>query len=193
MPDDTQDSGIIGELAADHRAVQQLFDRIRAAAPGSAERKDLADRVTIDLVRHGAVEKEHLYPAVRRYLPRGTAWADRGLANHAGIERVLKELDQRRPDDEEFGGLLVELVTLVTAHSVEEEQRLFPLLQAVCPAAELRELGEKVRADRPTAPTRPRPPAPQAESAGPAVLPGTGLLDRVRDVLTRRGRRAGGP
>ncbi|MDT0448504.1 hemerythrin domain-containing protein [Streptomyces hesseae] len=192
MPRDPADADLIGELTADHLKVQRLFERVRAAGPGSAERKELTERVTIELVRHGALEKEHLYPAVREHLPGGAEWEGRELAEHAGIERVLAELERRGPAEEEFDRLLLVLVDRVTAHLLEEEQRLFPRMQAVCPAGLLRELGGKVRAGRAAAPTRPRPPAPRTAPAVRPPAPGTGLLDRVRDFLTGRGRRASG-
>ncbi|MFG2177589.1 hemerythrin domain-containing protein [Streptomyces abikoensis] len=192
MPRDPAEADLIGELTADHLKVQRLFERVRAAAPGGTERKELTERAAIELVRHGALEKQHLYPAVREHLPGGAEWEERELAEHADIERVLAELERREPAEEEFDLLLLALVERVTAHVLEEEQRLFPRLQAVCPAEVLRELGEKVRAGRATAPTRPRPPAPRAEPAVRPLVPGTGLLDRVRDFLTGRGRRASG-
>lgn len=192
MPRDPEDVDLIGELTADHVKVQRLFERVRAAAPGSAQRKELTERATNELVRHGALEKEHLYPAVREHLPGGAEWEGRERAEHAAIEGVLEELERREPTEEEFDRLLLVLVDRVTAHVLEEEQRLFPRMQAVCPAGLLRELGGKVRAGRDMAPTRPRPPAPRTEPAVRPLLPGTGLLDRVRDFLTGRGRRASG-
>ncbi|MFF4159266.1 hemerythrin domain-containing protein [Streptomyces sp. NPDC001678] len=192
MPRDPSDADLIGELTADHLKAQRLFERVRAAAPGSAERKELTERATVELVRHGALEKEHLYPVVRERLPGGAEWERRGLADHAGIERVLEELERREPAEKEFDRLLLVLVDRVTAHALEQEQRLFPRTQAVCPAELLRELGGKVRAGRAAAPTRPRQsPAPRTEPAARPPVPGTGLLDRVRDLLTGRGRGRG--
>ncbi|MFC5720993.1 hemerythrin domain-containing protein [Streptomyces gamaensis] len=192
MPHNTRDADLIGELTADHRKVRRLFDRIRAAPPGSTARKELADQVTAELVRHGAVEEKHLHPALRRHLPRGARWCEQDLADHAAIERVLRELGQQQPGEAEFDHLLVELITRVTAHTLDEEQRLFPRLQAACPAELLRELGEKTRTDRPTAPARPRPSAPQLEPAHQPETPATGILGRIRGFLTARGRHADG-
>ncbi|MFI9722180.1 hemerythrin domain-containing protein [Streptomyces sp. NPDC052396] len=180
---------IIGELTADHRVAQRLFDRIRSAPPGSAQRGELVERVTMELVGHTAVEKEYLYPAVRDHLPDGARWVERELAGHDRVERILRDLEHLEPGDEEFARLLPLLVAQVTAHLLEQEQRLFPRLGARCPAPVLAELGEKVRRSRRTAPTRPRPDIPDLAPVTKAVSPGLGLLDRIRDRLTGRARR----
>ncbi|MEV5510796.1 hemerythrin domain-containing protein [Streptomyces orinoci] len=180
---------LITELTADHRVVQRLFDRIRAAPPGSAERGELVERVTMELVAHSAVEKEHLYPAVRDHLPDGAGWVERELADHDRVERILRELEELEPGDEEFARLLPLLVAQVTTHVLEQEQRLFPRLGARCPTEVLAELGEKVRRSRRLVPTRPRPGIPDLAPVTKAVSPGLGLLDRIRDRLTGRARR----
>ncbi|AEW99429.1 hemerythrin domain-containing protein [Streptantibioticus cattleyicolor] len=180
---------VIAELSADHRGVQRLFDRIRSAAPGSAERGDLVAEVTVELVRHSEAEREYLYPAVRERVVGGAALADKELADHARVERVLDALTHREPDDPDFDELLLTLVTEVTEHATDEEQRLFPKLLAVCPPGTLRELGEKVRSAKRTAPTRPHPGAPDTPPVNKLVAPGTAVSDRLRDLLGRRGRR----
>ncbi|MDQ0809228.1 hemerythrin superfamily protein [Streptomyces sp. B3I7] len=181
--------GIIEELTADHREVQRLLDRVRCAPPGGAERKTLVERAAIVLVRHTVAEKEYLYPAVRRYVLDGDGWADRALAGHRALAEILADLEEREPGDEGFGRLLPPLVTEVTRHVVEAEQRLFPRLMAVCPEEELRRLGARVREVEPKAPTRPRPGAPQAAPLVKAAARVWGPWDRLRDVWTRRGRR----
>lgn len=179
---------IIGELSAGHRAVHRLFDAVRASAPGSTARKELTDEVAVAFVRHAVAVQEHLYPVVRERVADGAVRVERGVAAHRGVQRVLRELEGRRADDPEFTPLLVALIARVTDDFLEEEQRLFPRLQAVCPAPVLDELGAEVRRSRKRLPTRPH--AAPAGSA-PAVrlpAPGAGLLDRVRDILTGRGR-----
>ncbi|MYX43128.1 hemerythrin domain-containing protein, partial [Streptomyces sp. SID89] len=45
-------SGVVAELTAEHARVRSLFDRIRAARPGGAERTALVERAAAALVRH---------------------------------------------------------------------------------------------------------------------------------------------
>ncbi|MER6983100.1 hemerythrin domain-containing protein [Streptomyces carpinensis] len=181
--------GIVEELTEDHRQVRSLFDGIRSARPGSAERLALVERAGRALVRHATAERVHLYPAVRRFLPDGDGWVERELREHQEIEELLKALEEADPAGEEFAHLLLSLVTRVTEHVVEEEQLLFPRLQALCPADVLRDLGAKVRDIEATAPTRPRPGAPASAPLVRLTAQMWGPLDRIRDAATRRGRR----
>ncbi|POX49705.1 hemerythrin domain-containing protein [Streptomyces sp. Ru72] len=182
-------SGIIEVLTADHRRIQRLFDRIRSSAPGSDERKTLVEQVGMSLVRHAVAEREHLYPAVRRFVVDGDAWADRALAGHCRIEELLSSLEAQQPDSAEFGHLLLPVINRVTEHVVEEEQLLFPRLQAVCPAEVLQDLGAKARGTEASAPARPRPGAPEPALLVRATAQFSGPCDRLRDLVTRRGRR----
>jgi hemerythrin superfamily protein len=181
-------SDIIEVLTADHRMIQRLFDRIRSSAPGSDERRALVEQVSIALVRHSVAEREYFYPAVRRFLPDGGTWAERELTEHRRIEELLKSLEAHEVGSEEFGHLLLSVITRVTEHVVEEEQLVFPRLQAVCPADVLQDLGRKVRDAEASAPTRPRPSASAPAPVVKAAAQVWGPWDRLRDLMTRRGR-----
>ncbi|TWV32556.1 hemerythrin domain-containing protein [Streptomyces misionensis] len=181
-------SGIIEVLTADHREIQRLFDRIRSSSPGGDERGALVEQVSIRLVRHFTVERECLYPALRRYLPDGGARAERRIGGQRRIEELLTSLESLEADSERFGHLLLSLLTRVTEHVVEEEQLLLPRLQALCPADVLRDLGDKARRAEASAPTRPRPGAPGSAPLTRATAQVWGPWDRLRDLVTRRGR-----
>ncbi|MFE7425679.1 hemerythrin domain-containing protein [Streptomyces sp. NPDC057545] len=179
---------VIAELTADHREVEELFTRIEEATPGSAERKQLADQLTIELVRHSVAEEQYLYPAAREHLEGGDALADKELADHGRVEQLLKDLEATDADDREFNRLLVHLKTEVFAHVKDEEDNLFVQLREGCHPFVLESLGEKVRHAKKTAPTRPRPAAPTTPPANKLLAPGVGLVDRARDFLTGRGK-----
>ncbi|CAL9391592.1 hemerythrin [Streptomyces sp. DH-12] len=179
---------IIQELTTDHREVDSLFEQIEALPTGEQRRRDLADELTRELVRHSVAEEEHLYPTVRRYVDGGDDLADKEIADHGEVERMLKELEGCEPGDGRFDTLITQLKTSVTEHIDDEENRLFPLLADACSADALQELGEKVRMAKETAPTRPHPAAPDTPPANKLLAPGVGMVDRLRDALTGRGR-----
>ncbi|MER7110930.1 hemerythrin domain-containing protein [Streptomyces sp. NPDC000229] len=181
---------VIEELTADHREVDALFAQIEAHPADDPERRVLADRLTMELIRHAVAEEEHLYPVVRRYVDGGDDLADKEIADHSEVERLLKDLEGCRPGDARFDTLVTRLKSSVTEHVRDEEDRLFHLLAEVCPAGMLDELGEKVRRAKETAPTRPHPSAPDTPPLNKILAPGTGMVDRVRDMLTGRGKRA---
>lgn len=176
------------ELTTDHREVDELFEQIRAVPSGDAERKKLVDQATIELVRHSVAEEMYLYPAVREHVPDGAALADKELTDHNEVEQMLKDLEQREADAPDFDELLGKLMSDVTEHVRDEEERLFPQLRAACPQEKLDELGDKVRKAKKTAPTRPHPSSPSTPPANKLLDPGAGLVDRARDALSGRGK-----
>ncbi|MFF1650848.1 hemerythrin domain-containing protein [Streptomyces sp. NPDC058240] len=74
---------VIEELMADHHEVKELFAQIEAQPVGHPQRRELADRLTAELVRHSVAEEMHLYPAVREHVRDGAVLADKELADHA--------------------------------------------------------------------------------------------------------------
>jgi hypothetical protein len=79
-------------------------------------------------------------------------------------------------------------MTEIRSHVTDEEENLFPRLRAACPAEALDTLGDKVRQAKKLAPTRPHPSAPDKPPANKLLAPGAGLVDRLRDALTGRGK-----
>ncbi|AWW36097.1 MULTISPECIES: hemerythrin domain-containing protein [Streptomyces] len=179
---------VIEELVTDHREVEELFGKIEALPPGDRKRKLHTDQVTMELVRHSVAEEAYLYPAIRRYLTGGDTMADREIDDHSRAERLMKDLEGREPDDAEFDRLIGMLMSEVRMHIADEEQNLFPMLSVACPAEALDDLGDKVRQAKKTAPTRPHPFAPDRPPANKLLSPGVGLVDRLRDALTGRGK-----
>ncbi|MGP4029449.1 hemerythrin domain-containing protein [Actinomadura sp. 3N407] len=184
MGDEKRD--VIQVLSHDHREVEEMFDELTAATDPE-ERRRITDDVTIELVRHSIAEEIHLYPAVRDLVPGGDELADKEIADHAEVERILKELEQADADHEGFMTLVNRLIDDVSAHVREEEGDLFPRLAEHANADQLLELGDKVQSAKRIAPTRPHPSAPSTPPLNKLLAPGAGLVDRVRDRLTGRG------
>jgi hemerythrin superfamily protein len=181
---------VIDELVTDHREVEELSGRIEGLPPGDKNRKVYADQATIELVRHSVAEESYLYPAVREHIPGGDALADKELEDHAQAEQIMKDLEGCQADDPDFDRLMGMLMSEIRTHVADEEQNLFPRLRAACPADALDDLGDKVRQAKKTAPTRPHPSAPDKPPANKLLAPGAGLIDRVRDALSGRGKHA---
>lgn len=179
---------VTAELSTDHREVEELFARIEALSPGDTQRKKYADQAVIELVRHSVAEEAYLYPAVRKYLPRGDSMADREIEDHAAAERIMKQLEGVEADEPGFDRLITELITEVRAHVRDEEDNLFPRLRAAVSEDALMKLGDQVRQAKKTAPTRPHPSAPDTPPANRLLAPGAGMVDRIRDALTGRGK-----
>jgi hemerythrin superfamily protein len=180
---------VIDELVTDHREVEELFGRIEALPPGDKDRKLYADQATMELVRHAVAEEAYLYPAVREHLADGDTLADKELEDHAAAEQLMKRLERLDASDPEFGRLIGELMGEIRSHIADEEGNLFPRLREACPPDALDTLGDKVRQAKKTAPTRPHPAAPDKPPANKLLAPGAGLVDRLHDALSGRGKR----
>ncbi|MFF8261553.1 hemerythrin domain-containing protein [Streptomyces virginiae] len=163
---------VITELTADHREMDETFDIIERAVP-AGERQTAAERLTIELVRHTVTEEEHLYPTLREVFPDGDLIADREIAEHARMEKILKDLEGLDADGPEFDPLVAALRAEVTAHVWDEEENLFPRLREACAQESLERMGENVRRAKTRAPVHP-------------AIPGTGLVDHARALVTTR-------
>ncbi|WP_406251988.1 hemerythrin domain-containing protein [Streptomyces atratus] len=177
---------VIAELAADHRELEALFEQIEVQPVDDPQRRVLADRLTAELVRHTVAEELHLHPVVRKHVPHGAALVDKELADHAKVEQMLRDLEDRNVDDPQFNDVIAKLKFEVASHMREEEHELFPKLTAALPRERLAELGRLVRRAKETAPTLPHLLLPNAPPANKLLVPGAGLVDRVRDLLNNR-------
>ena len=182
--EDTPD--VIAVLRRDHRHVEELFKKVQDHARFRNRRKELADQVVIELIRHMVAEEQYVYPMVRNTAD-GQAAVEHALAVNAEAEELMKELEPLEPTDEVFDRVLIKLMAVARSQFADEEAQLFPCLTAACLPIELRELGEKVQAGKSVTPTRPYPWAPTTPPGNLLVGPALGLVDRLRDALTHRG------
>jgi hemerythrin superfamily protein len=183
----TQTRGdIVTVLTDDHRAVERVFGELESHEGSPQHRRELADHVIAELVRHSVAEEQYLYPTARRVLPDGDAVADHEVSEHAEAEQTMKDLDGVEPTDPRFDELLGKLMSEIRHHVEDEEADLFPRLQQACDEAELVELGDKIVQAKQAAPTRPHPAAPDKPPMNKILGPGAGLVDKMRDTLTGR-------
>ncbi|WDZ86484.1 hemerythrin domain-containing protein [Micromonospora cathayae] len=177
---------VIDILTTDHREVEALFVELESRQGTPEHRRQLADVVIAELVRHSIAEEAYVYPAARKALPDGDQLADHEIDEHSDAERTMKDLESLDPSDPRFDELLAHLTSTIRHHVQEEESDLFPRLRAAVAHEELVELAGKVEAAKKTAPTRPHPAAPDRPPANKLLAPGTGLVDRVRDAISGR-------
>ncbi|GAA1392611.1 hypothetical protein GCM10009639_24540 [Kitasatospora putterlickiae] len=170
--------GLLCELSTAHRAVEALLRRLDAVHARGEHAVSDGHRVLAELDRvldeHLTVEETYFHPLVRRHLPAGRALADAAVHTHTTVRRLLaRAMDERLPAADRAhctGALLV----VLRAHLAGENERLFPLVRAAVPAAELRRCADRLaeaRQDRPGSPVWGLP-------------PGTGAIASVRDRFT---------
>jgi hemerythrin superfamily protein len=176
---------VVDVLTADHREVTALIGEIRTA-PEPERRRDLADTMISELVRHAVAEEMYVYPAIRKHLPEGEKAVEHDIEEHKELERTMKAIEDVDATDPRFAELLGQLELTLRDHVTDEEAEQFPQLRAHVPHDELVELAGKVETAKKLAPTRPHPGAPNSELFHKMVGPGVGLVDRLRDKLTGR-------
>jgi hemerythrin superfamily protein len=184
MTASTSSQDVVDILTTDHHEVRQLISQIPTTDP--AQRRDLADTVIAELMRHAVAEEMYVYPAMREHLPDGERRVQHDIEEHQQLEEVMKELEGLDAADSRFLETLGRLEQVLRDHVSDEESGQFPELRARLSPEQLRELGQKVEAAKKLAPTRPHPAAPHSELFHKLVGPGVGMVDRLRDRLTGR-------
>lgn len=181
MPD------VIELLETDHREVEQMFAEFEQATQPQ-DRRAIADKIIIELVRHSEAEEQAVYPAMTKAIEGGKDMVEHEIAEHSKAERLMKDLDGLDPDDPTFGVLMQELMKAIRHHIQEEEGEAFPKFRQAVSKDELENLAPVVEALKKVAPTHPHPMAPDHPPFNALLAPGAAFVDRVRDLLTGRGK-----
>jgi hemerythrin superfamily protein len=179
----TTGTDVVDELTADHREATALLDQILTSTDPQA-RRDMADTVITELIRHSVAEEMYVYPVIRDTFPDGDGVVEHDTEEHKELERTMKELEGCHAGDSRFTELVSELRQQLHHHATDEENNQFPELRARVPREKLVQMREQVDTAKKIAPTRPHPNAPNSEVFHKLVGPGVGLMDRVRDKLT---------
>jgi hemerythrin superfamily protein len=188
MADEQRD--VIEVLEHDHREVEQMFQELESLRGASTDealsrRKDLADQVTIELVRHSVAEEVLVYPKVEKQV--SAEEAEHAREEHAEAEETLHRLEKLDAGDPAFDDELATLMREIRHHISDEEGQMFAHMRQVVPEDELRRLGARVEAFKKVAPTRPHPNVPNEALPRMAAGPAASLFDRLRDLATGRG------
>ena len=185
MTDPTTTQDVVDLLTTDHHEVLDLLEEIKTSTVPD-RRRELADVVIGELVRHSVAEEMFVYPAMRRHLPDGDAAVEHDVGEHKQLEKLMKEWEVTEAGDADFDRVLRELEEVLRDHVQDEESEQFPQLRTHIPHDELVGMAERVEAAKKVAPTRPHPLAPNNALFHFVVGPGVGLVDRLRDAWTDR-------
>ena len=132
----------IALLKADHRKVEQLFEKYESARGRKAE---IAKKICMELTIHTMIEEEIFYPACRE----GGADSDimdEANVEHDGAKVLIAELENGSPDDDFYDAKVKVLSEEIKHHVKEEEKRDGIFAQAKAADLDLKELGEQLAA-----------------------------------------------
>ena len=179
------DQDLVSVITADHREVEKVFKELESKEGTPEHRRNLADHLITELVRHSVAEEQYMYPAARDALDDGDQIADHEIEEHNEVEKLLNKLEKAEATDPEFDELLTKIIGNVRHHIEDEEGELLPKLQSACTPDQLEDLGQKVLDAKEKAPTHPHPASPSTPPANKILGPGAALVDRMRDALSR--------
>jgi hemerythrin superfamily protein len=118
----------IALLEADHREVEDLFDRFEAAE-SDATKSAIARDICLALKVHAKIEEELFYPPAREKT--GDAdLVDEAVVEHMGAKVLIAQIEAMKPGQPLYDAKVKVLGEQIRHHVEEEESELFPEVRA---------------------------------------------------------------
>jgi hemerythrin superfamily protein len=112
----------IDMLEAQHREVEDLFEKFEKAGPKGKRNAFLA--IADKMAVHAAIEEKHFYPAAKEKDTEELVLE--AAEEHLSVKRVIADLLAMSPDDDTFEPKVKVLQEQIEHHVEEEEGELFP-------------------------------------------------------------------
>jgi hypothetical protein len=109
----------IALLKADHRKVEDLFDKFEKAKDAD-RKKALAGEICMELCIHATIEEEIFYPACKGKVEEDLL--SESYVEHDGAKVMIAELLAGSPDDEFYDAKMTVLSEEIKHHVKEEEK-----------------------------------------------------------------------
>ena len=193
---ETTGPNVVDLVALEHRELLALCAELTGVATDAARRcsapdavptangRTLAQVISAELSRHLSAEEQYLYPAVRAIVPDGYAMVDREIDEDRALLEALRLLESADPDT--FSERADDVSRRLTRHADAADRDLLPMLLQMASVEELIRLGNRVELAEEAAPTRPHPGTPATPPWNKVVDPAVAVVDKVRDVVSRR-------
>jgi len=131
-------------LKADHRKVEELFEKFESAKGSSAKQK-LVQQICTELTVHTMIEEEIFYPACAGAIEDEDI-VQEAYVEHDGAKVLIAELTASEPDDEFYDAKVMVLSEMIKHHVKEEEKRSEGLFAEAKEAdMDLADLGERLQ------------------------------------------------
>ncbi|MEY4966399.1 MAG: hypothetical protein RL274_1982 [Pseudomonadota bacterium] len=140
----TEKPDAVALLKADHRKVDDLFEKFESAKSDSVK-KTLAMQICTELSVHATIEEEIFYPACAGAIEEDLL--NEAYVEHDGAKVIIAELADSGPKNEFFGSKVKVLSEMIKHHVKEEEMRSEGMFAQVREAGmDMDALGEKMAA-----------------------------------------------
>jgi hemerythrin superfamily protein len=134
----------ISLLKADHRRVEELFERFEKARTED-RKQSLATEICTALRVHSQIEEEIFYPAFFETTQEEDLHHE-AVIEHDGAKKLIAEIESSGPGDEYFDARVTVLSEMIKHHVREEEQRDGMFSKARESGMDLAELGKQLAA-----------------------------------------------
>ncbi|AQR75223.1 hemerythrin domain-containing protein [Sphingomonas sp. LM7] len=143
MATDTKQDAV-ALLKADHRVVEDLFEKFEAARNAATKRK-LATQICLELTVHAKIEEEIFYPACEGKIEEDLL--KEAYVEHDSAKVLIAEIEAGSPDDEYYDAKVKVLSEQIEHHVEEEEMRMEGMFsQARKAGLDMDALGDQLRA-----------------------------------------------
>ena len=129
-------------LEQDHREVEDFFDEYENLNEDEAK-ADLSAKICLALTVHTQLEEEIFYPASRK-ATKDDDLLDEATVEHAGAKDLISQIKSMDVGDDLYDAKVKVLGEQVKHHVKEEEEELFPEVEAA--KVNIAELGKKMAA-----------------------------------------------
>jgi Hemerythrin HHE cation binding domain len=178
------DLSVLVRQKRDHVVLDGLLGELDGAT-GVAQ-QDVLLRINRLVFPHAFAEESVLWPVMRRVLPDGEALTLEVEREHQEVNELVTRLERMPTDDPERPPVLDRLAEVLREDVRDEEDELFPRLQAVLGRRRLQALGVLwVVMDR-IAPTRAHPVVARRPPGNVVAALPLSAIDRTRDAVDAR-------
>lgn len=141
---ETKEKDAIALLKQDHREVEDLFAKFEKAG-GEGRKRELAERICLELSVHSRIEEEIFYPACDGKVDEDLL--KEGYVEHDGAKLLIAEIMAGGPGDSFYDSKVKVLKEQIEHHVEEEEKRVEGLFsQARKAGLDMDQLGEALAA-----------------------------------------------
>ena len=141
---ETNQQDAIALLKADHRTVEELFEKFEKAT-GDGRKQSIAEEICLDLSVHAQIEEEIFYPACEGKVDEDLL--KESYVEHDGAKVLIADIVAGGPDDEFYDAKVKVLSEEIKHHVEEEEKRMEGLFaQARKAGLDMDALGQELAA-----------------------------------------------
>jgi hemerythrin superfamily protein len=167
-------------LKKDHRSVERLLDRYRAATKG---KRTIVEEITRQLSAHMAAEERELYPVLRRAIDNGPALMSDAEKEHSEARGLLSELKSLEEGSFAMDAKVATLRGAIAHHVKDEEEEIFPNAERTLGADALNDLGMRIARAKRSAPKRPSRSAAKRSPGTSVAGVASAAVDRVNRMF----------